>query len=237
MKEWTHGDWGRLCDCEGGRDDGGDGEEVAEGLHGFRGRAGCAREGVCGVRGAEGVCAAGEIKGGGAWRGLSIGGRGSRKRGPGSGGQWARPWQSIARAKPGPRPAGPCEEPAAAPAARASPACPEHAPGLATAPERGSPSTRCESLRLVLDPPAAPPGRRARRGEEEWALAAVVGLGILTQRQPLGHHVRPDLPVGQGIRAPRPRGPVRILPAGRGQQDRRGSGQDEQPAARDGDSP
>ena len=37
MKEWTHGDWGRLCDCEGGRDDGDDGEDVAEGgLHVFR---------------------------------------------------------------------------------------------------------------------------------------------------------------------------------------------------------
>ena len=31
------GDWGRLCDGEGGRDDGDDGEDVAErGLHVFR---------------------------------------------------------------------------------------------------------------------------------------------------------------------------------------------------------
>ena len=41
-----------LDDSHENGDDGGDGEEVAEGLHGFRGRAGCAREGVCGVRGA-----------------------------------------------------------------------------------------------------------------------------------------------------------------------------------------
>ena len=30
MKEWTHGDWGRLRDCEGGRDDGDDGSGEEE---------------------------------------------------------------------------------------------------------------------------------------------------------------------------------------------------------------